>query len=214
MPALPLGQSSQAKVGEGVVMAGAGGRRHAIAGQIIAKQEFAGYWEYLLDEAIFTAPTHPNWGGAALIGPAGDLLGIGSLHLQLALEGNQAVDVNMVVPIDTLKPTLDDLMTLGRPSHKPRPWLGIYTTEIGNRIIIAAIASHGPAQNTDLAVGDIVLGVAGQETNELADLYRRIWALGDAGVVVPLLIHRDGRTFEVTVNSGNRNDFLKAPKIH
>ena len=84
LPALPLGSSAETEIGERVVVAGAGGRQRAVAARIIAKQEFAGYWEYVLDEAIFTAPAHPNWGGTALIGPAGDLLGIGSLQIQQA----------------------------------------------------------------------------------------------------------------------------------
>ncbi len=214
MPALTFGQSSEAKVGDRVVVAGSGGRKNAVAAQIVAKQEFAGYWEYLLDDAIFTAPSHPNWGGTALISAKGDLLGIGSLHLQQTQDDAHAADVNMVVPIDILKPVLNDLLTLGRPSHKPRPWLGIYTTEIGNRIIIAAIASHGPAQKADLAVGDIVMGTGNNETNDLATLYRQIWSMGDAGVEVPLLVHRDGRTFEVRVRSGDRNEFLKSPMLH
>ena len=212
--ALSLGQSNKTAVGDQVVIAGAGGRRHAISAQIVAKQEFAGYWEYLLDEAIFTAPTHPNWGGTALIGPRGDLLGIGSLHLQQAQGYDDALDVNMFVPIDIVKPVLDDLMTTGRPSHRPRPWLGIYTTEIGNRVIIAAIASHGPAEAANLSVGDIVMGIADEEINDLASLYRAMWGLGDAGIAVPLRIHRDGQTFDVVVQSGDRNDFLKAPILH
>ncbi len=194
LPALPFGQSG--------------------AAQIVAKQEFAGYWKYFLDEAIFTAPSHPNWDGTALIGPAGDLLGIGSLQLQQKQESGQAADINMAVPIDILKPVLDDLMTLGRPKHKPRPWLGLYTTEISNRVVIAAIASHGPAQRSDLAVGDIVLGIAGVETSDLSTLYHRVWSLGDAGIQVPLLIHRNGQTFEVLVHSGDRNDFSKALVLH
>ena len=90
LPALPIGSSSETEIGERVVVAGAGGRQRAVAARIIAKQEFAGYWEYVLDEAIFTAPAHPNWGGTALIGPAGDLLGIGSLQIQQALPAAQA----------------------------------------------------------------------------------------------------------------------------
>src|ERR1700681_1294997 len=81
LPGLPFGQSSGASIGEPVVVGGAGGRHHSVAAHIAARQEFAGYWEYVLDEAIFTAPAHPNWGGTAVIGPKGDLIGIGSLQL-------------------------------------------------------------------------------------------------------------------------------------
>jgi S1-C subfamily serine protease len=214
LPVLKLGKSSEAGVGQRVVVAGAGGRQHSVAAAIVAKQEFAGNWEYVLDEAIFTAPVHPNWGGAALIGPAGDLLGIGSLQIQQASERGSANPLNMIVPIDLLPPILDDLLTLGRPNHPPRPWLGIYAAEVEDRIVIVGLATRAPAERADLRVGDVVLAIAGDEVSDLAGLFRRIWSLGHAGVEVPLLIYREGRTVEVRLRSGDRNRFLKGPSLH
>jgi len=214
LPALELGSSSKAPIGERVVVGGAGGRARSVAARIIAKQEFAGYWEYVLDEAIFTAPAHPNWGGTAVIGRGGDLIGIGSLQIQQAAAQRRLEDVNMVVPIDLLKPILDDLLTIGRPNRPSRPWLGIYATEIGNNVAILGLASRGPAQEADLRAGDIVLGVAGTAVKDLAGLFRRIWSLGHAGVEVPLLINRDGRTFERQVRSTDRRRLLKGPVLH
>jgi S1-C subfamily serine protease len=214
LPVLPLGRSSAAQVGERVVVAGAGGRQHSVAARIVAKEEFAGNWEYVLDEAIFTAPAHPNWGGAALIGPAGDLIGIGSLQIQQASPRSPSEHLNMIVPIDILEPIFEDLLTIGRPNRPPRPWLGLYATEIEDRIVIVGIGTRGPAQQADLRPGDIVLAVAGTEVKDLAGLFRRVWSLGRAGVEVPLLIYRDGRTFEVRVTSGDRYRFLKGPSLH
>jgi S1-C subfamily serine protease len=213
-PVLPIGQSSAAALGERVVVAGAGGRQRSVAARIIAKQEFAGYWEYVLDEAIFTAPAHPNWGGTAVIGAAGDLIGIGSLQLQQARETGPDEHLNMVVPIDLLKPILDDMVRFGRPNRPVRPWLGLYGTEVEDKVVIVGLANRGPAQKADLRTGDIVVAVAGTEVNDLAGLFREVWSLGTAGVEVPLLIHRDGDTFEVRLNSGDRTRFLKAPRLH
>ena len=70
-PTMPIGRSREANVGDPVVVAGAGGRKHSVVARIAAKQEFAGNWEYVLDEAIFTAPAHPFWGGTAMIGGEG-----------------------------------------------------------------------------------------------------------------------------------------------
>src|ERR1700693_5188323 len=128
VPALEIGESGAAAVGDRVVVGGAGGRQRSVAASIVAKQEFAGYWEYVLDEAIFTAPAHPNWGGTALIGPGGDLLGIGSLQLEQAGDEGETEALNMIVPIDLLAPILDDLLAIGRPNRPPRPWLGLYAT--------------------------------------------------------------------------------------
>ena len=145
LPALALGNSGKSRIGDPVVVAAAGGRSRAVAAHIVTKQEFAGYWEYLLDEAIFTAPSHPNWGGTAVIGANGDLIGVGSLQVQQPSEG-RPVFFNMVVPIDLLKPILDDLLKHGRPSHPARPWLGFYATEVQDKVLVAGLATGAPAR--------------------------------------------------------------------
>jgi S1-C subfamily serine protease len=214
LPALEIGDSNSVGVGDRVVVAGAGGRQKSVAARVAARQEFAGYWEYVLDEAIFTAPAHPNWGGTALVGPGGELLGIGSLQLERAREGGVSEHLNMIVPIDLLKPILDDLLTYGRRNRPPRPWLGLYATEVEDKVIIVGLAGRGPAQKANLRTGDVVLAVGGTQVSEFAGLFRKIWSLGNAGVEVPLLVYRDGRTFEVKVPSCDRNRFLKGPSLH
>ena len=214
VPTLPLGSSAPVPVGERVIVAAGGGRQRAVAAQIVARQEFAGYWEYVLPDAIFTAPAHPYWGGTALIGPTGDLLGIGSLQLPHQLGTGRIVPLNMVVPIDALKPILDDLMRLGKPDRPPRPWLGVFATEFDDRIVVMGLAGDGPARRAGLQPGDVVLAVAGEEVSDLAAFFRRIWALGDAGVDVPLTLEREGDAFDVRVTSGDRNRFLRGPSLH
>jgi len=213
LPPLAFDQSSSAQVGEQVVLGGAGGRTRSVAARIVSKQEFAGYWEYVLDEAIFTTPAHPHWGGTALIGPAGDLLGIGSLQLEGERETGRE-HLNMVVPIDELKPIFNDLIKSGRASRPARPWLGLYCMEVEDRIVIAGLAKGGPAQRAGLQTGDLILAVAGTEMRQLTPCFRKIWSLGQAGVEVPLLIWREGDTFEMRVNSGDRDRYLKSPRVH
>lgn len=216
VPALPLGRSRSIKMGSHVVVGGAGGRQHATAAIVVGKQEFAGYWEYLIDEAIFTAPAHPFWGGAALIGPGGDLCGIASLRLdQSKEEGSGGGDqLNMIVPIDLLTPVLDDFRTLGRTRAPPRPWLGLYAVEVEGKVVVAGLADDAPAEHAGLSTGDVVLAVAGRRVSTLAEFYRSLWALGDAGVTVPLTVYHEGEVGEVAVTSADRNSFLKAPRLH
>ena len=214
MPELPLGQSASAQLGERVVIGGAGGRQRSVAARIVGKQEFAGYWEYVLDEAIFTTPAHPNWGGTAAIGSNGELLGIGSLQLEQARESGQNQHLNMIVPIDLLKPILEDLLTIGRANRPPRPWLGLYATEVEGKVVLVGLADDGPAQKANLKTGDLVISVGGTEVSELAGFFRAIWAQGEAGVEVPMMIYRDGRTFEVRVTSSDRTRHLKRPSMH
>jgi S1-C subfamily serine protease len=214
LPTLPIGRSKEASVGDPVVVAGAGGRKHSVAARIAAKQEFAGNWEYVLDEAIFTVPAHPFWGGTAMIGGDGALLGIGSLQVQQVREAGTPEPLNMIVPIDILKPILEDLLTLGRPNHPPRPWLGLNATEIDDKVVVARVSNGGPARRANLRTGDVVLAVAGSKIEDLAGFFRKVWSLGKAGVEVPLTIYRDGRTLEARVTSGDRNRFLKGPSLH
>ena len=213
LPALEIGFSKSADVGERVVVGGAGGRTRSLAGRIAARQEFAGYWEYVLDEAIFTYPAHPNWGGTALISGAGKLIGIGSLQLERA-RGGKNEHLNMVVPIDLLNPILDDLRKFGRVNRPVRPWLGIYSTEIEDKVVVVGIAPKGPAARAEIKTGDVVVAVNGDRISTLAGMYRKVWILGQAGVEVPLTLYRDGVTFDVRVNSSDRAKFLKGPRLH
>jgi len=210
---LPLGSSAATLVGDHVVLGGAGGRTHSVASQIVAKQEFAGYWEYLLDEAVFTYPAHPNWGGAGLISNAGELIGICSLQLERERSG-KAEHVNMIVPIDLLKPAIEDLRRFGRINRPARPWLGMYSTEIDNRVVIIGISGNGPAARAELRTGDVILAVKGEKITSQAGFYRKLWALGAAGVDVPLTVHHEGVTFDVVLASTDRAKLLKAPRLH
>ena len=214
LPALEMGSSADVREGESVVLAGHGGRENAIAAWVQAKREFAGYWEYLLDEAIFTAPPHPTWGGAGLIGHDGTLRGIGSLFVQQVISGGDLFNGNMVVPIDILKPIMDELLTYGRTEKSARPWLGMMTTEMDDALVVAGVTEGGPAQRADVRVGDFVLGVGGQPVNELAEMFRRVWATGEAGVGIPVTLSRDGEILDLTVQSVNRSALLKSPQLH
>jgi S1-C subfamily serine protease len=210
---LPIGSSAATQIGDRVVVGGAGGRTRSVASQIAAKQEFAGYWEYLLDEAIFTHPAHPNWGGTGLISGSGELIGIGSLQLERERAG-KAEHVNMIVPIDLLTPVLDDLRRFGKVNRPARPWLGMYSTEIDNRVVVIAISGNGPAARAELKAGDVILAVKGEKVTSQAGFYRKLWALGSAGVDVPLTVHHEGVTFDVTLASTDRTRLLKGPRLH
>ena len=212
VPVLEVGDSRQVMVGDRIIAGGGGLARRSVSGRLVARHEFAGYWEYVLDDALFTAPAHPMWSGAALIGPTGKLVGIGSLQMQQQDDGGKVTPMNMMVPVELLQPILN---TLRSGADTPaRPWLGVLAEEISGRVVIVGASKNGPAERADLGQGDIVLAVAGDEVNTLADFYRAVWALGPAGVSVPLTLAREGDVFEVEVRSKDRKAFLKKPKMH
>jgi len=213
VPALARGSAASCRVGDEVVVAGHGGRKHALRAKLIAKREFAGYWEYVLDEALFTAPAHPHWSGAALISGEGRLLGVGSLMVQEESAG-RTVQGNMIVPIDLLEPILEDMLKHGRAKHPARPWLGLYATEVKGHVVVSGLAGGGPAERSGVQVGDIVMEVASERVGGLADLFRRIWSIGSAGVEVPLTLVREGAVSRIEVRSADRQDLLKKPALH
>jgi S1-C subfamily serine protease len=215
-PALELGGRETPETGVQTVLAAAaeepdGG---AIACSIAAKEPFAGYWEYLLEEALFTAPAHPSWGGAALIGPDGKLAGIGSLVLQHRDKRGRRLDLNMCVPVTLLHPILDDLLSYGRVNKPARPWLGLYAADQEEGIVVASVASKGPADRAGLRAGDRILGIDGSDAQDLAALWRSLWSRGAAGVSVQVQAERDGRKFSVPVASVDRASMMKAPRLH
>jgi S1-C subfamily serine protease len=210
LPALQFGDAAKAKVGDPVMLAdGIGQYVHA---NIVAKQEFAGYWEYLLDEAIFIAPAHPSWGGAALIDSSGKLLGIGSLRLEMSTD-EEREEINMVVPINLLPPILDDLLSSGQPNKLPRPWLGIFSAESNGKVMIVSVAEDGPADRAGLREGDIISDVRDGEVDGLANFYRKLWESGPAGTEVPMRIVRNGRDAWLRVKSADRRSFLRKPQL-
>ncbi len=212
-PALPLGDAADTRLDEDVLVIGHGGREHSLVAKLSDRREFAGYWEYVLDSALYTTPAHPQWAGTGLLNATGELIGVGSLLVQSEVEGRISQG-NMFVPTDLLGPILDDMIRFGRPRRQARPWLGMYTTENEGQLVVAGLAASGPANRDGVRQGDLVLEVAGERVPDLATMLRRIWALGPAGVAVPLTLARDGNVVRLTVRSGDRNDFLRKPMLH
>ncbi len=215
---LPFGSIKDVGVTNPVIIAGHGGRESALKADIIAKREFAGYWEYLVDEALFTAPAHPNWGGAACIGTDGRLIGIGSLLIQHGTGENDedtASDGNMIVPVDLLPPILDDLLKFGKVQTPPRPWLGMFTADsVDDDVFVVGLAKNGPADQAGVEVADVVIRVGDDLIENLADMWRKVWARGQAGVEVPITLMRDGQQMEMRLQSADRNSFLRQAPVH
>ena len=210
---LARGLASDVKVGDSAFVIGHGGLDHALKTKIIDKREFAGSWEYVLDEALFTAPAHPQWGGAALLDAQGALIGIGSLLVQQEVAG-EAAHANMFVPIDLLDPILDTMLQTGRSPHPPHPWLGMSIQDSEDKLVVGKLSPRAPAQRAGVRVGDRVLGVGERRVTGLAEFFRAVWALGTAGVEVPLTLGRGGDVLHIKVKSADRTDFLKKPNLH
>jgi S1-C subfamily serine protease len=207
---MPFGDSDSLLLRSEAYVAGVGGEKATLKVKVAGRREFAGYWEYLLDNAIFTVPAYPLWGGSALIGMDGSLLGVGSLLVQEALgPGSPAFPGNMYVPINRLKPVFGELVENGKLSTPPRPWLGLTTVEHMGQLVVMSVSEAGPADRAGLKRGDILQALNGEVLDEVADFYRKLWSTGPAGTVVTLRMERDNDAFEVTVRTGDRGKYHK-----
>ena len=211
---MQLGDSADVDEGEPVVVMSAA-EENAVAGaRVISRGEFVGYWEYLLDSAIYAAPSHESFAGAALVGRDGRLLGIGSIYTQLAVAGFGAVPCNMFVPIDLLKPILQDLVQKGRTAQPKRPWLGMHLDETIGRVIVLRISPDGPAEKAGLKRGDIILKVDKKPVAGLSDFFRKVWQLGEAGVDVPLSVLQGEKIRRIKVKSADRMNYLRIRPVN
>ena len=208
VPPLELGTSGDLRVGAPVLVASFSGPAMAAPARVSARRAFAGSWEYLLEDAIFTVPPHPEWSGAALINREGKLVGVGSLVVNDAQNGDKGPS-NMFVPAERLGPILGDLLAQGRSSKAGRPWLGLTTSEVDGNLVVARVVPGSPAERAGVQAGDVIAGVDSERPADLADFYRKVWALGPAGAVVPLDLTRDRAMHHVDIRSINRLDHLK-----
>jgi len=213
LPALRIGDSRRIRRHDAVVSAGGGGRDHASVGHLLAREPFAGYWEYYLDEALFVEPAHPHWSGAALIGASGELVGIGSLRMEQRGEDGAASALNMFVPAELLPPILDDLAR-GRPGHQPRPWLGIFSQEVQSHVVVLEVSPGSPAARAELRRGDVIHKIGGERIDDLGSLYKRLWALGPPGVSVPLTLQRGREVFDMEIRSADRTPLLRKRRLN
>jgi S1-C subfamily serine protease len=211
---LPLGDSASLAERAPAMVVNSPGREGVNIVQVVSRRPFSGSWEYLLDSAIFTYPAVPEWSGAPLIGPRGELLGIGSLVVGDAGGPGTQSPGNMFVPIDLLKPILSDLISKGRRATPPRPWLGVNADELRGRLFVSRLSPGGPAERAGLRTDDIVLAVGGEEVSTLAEFYRRVWSRGAAGVEVPLRVLRGSQVRELTVRSIDRVQYFKGSSTY
>ena len=211
--AVPLGDSgSLRELHTGTVAAhdAAGGISSAA---VVARRRFTGWWEYMIDEAIFTAPPRYEHSGAGLLDEDGRLVGIASLWVSDALEVGAAFPGNMFVPIDLLKPLLDDLIATGRRRGPARPWLGLYSEQHEGHLFVSRTLPGSPADRAGLKRGDVILGVAGESVGGQSDFYRKLWSSGEAGCDVTLHVLHEKAVKQIVVRTADRMDYLKPWRV-
>lgn len=210
-PTLPLGEDfltpvskDELDVGDPLLIAG-GGEADVMSCNLIAKQEFAGRWEYLLEEALFTAPACENWAGAGLIGNKGQLYGVGSLKLEVPMGQHMLSEGNMFIPVDLIAPFLDEMCMHGQRNIPAKPWLGSLIQEYEGKLVVVGIYRDCPADRAGIQPGEVVVSVNDEPVTSLAELLRKVWGLGSAGVEVPLTVSGAGNIRRCCLQSIDRS---------
>src|SRR5262249_43261934 len=204
-----FGKAADIKEKDVVVVASGGGANMVMPVQVVGKREFVGNWEYLLDEAIYTAPAHPAWSGAALISREGKLIGVGSLIVGDAAGTKEHNPGNVFVPIDRLAPILGDLLSEGRPAGPARPGRGMRADEAHGRRLVGRVPPGGPADKAGIQRGAVIVSVTGEATTSLPDFCRKVWSKGSAGAVIGLDVRHNNTMQHIDIQSINRLDHLK-----
>jgi S1-C subfamily serine protease len=201
LDATPIAFGDSAKVAERepvLILNAADGASFA---WVVSKRSFTGDWEYHLDSALFTSPPTTDWSGAALINRDGKLVGVGSLIVSKATDGELNLPGNVFGPIDVLKPVLADLVRQGHRAGPARPWLGVTAEELQGHLFVTKVSPDGPADQAGIAVGDIILGVGDAPVTSQDEFYRRVWAKRQAGDEVPLKVLKGVEVKVVRVRS-------------
>ena len=191
------------------LMIASGGEGGVSVATVVSRRSFAGYWEYLVEGAIFTSPPRADHSGAALINKDGELVGIGSLLVMDAMTPGERLPGNMFVPVDLLKPILAELIATGRQKAGRRPWIGVSSLEDDGRLKVLRVSADGPADRAGLKPGDLILAIGGERVRDLADFYRKLWATGEPGVEVRLGVLQGAEVKDIRVRSIDRLDFLR-----
>ena len=88
----------------------------------------------------------------------------------------------MFVPIDLLVPIIDEICENGRRLAPPRPWLGMLVHDDQNDLTVVGVYRNCPADKAGLRPGDVIVGIDDEPVAGLANMFRRVWSLGSAGV--------------------------------
>jgi serine protease Do len=207
---IPLGSSEPVSQLDRLMIVTGGDEQTVSIASVVSRRQFAGYWEYLIDNAIFTTPPRLDHSGAALVDKAGHLVGIGSLFVLDAVTPGERLPGNMFVPIDLLKPVLDELVRTGGQRASHRPWLGVDSLEEDGRVKVMQVNEESPAQAAGITPGDIILSVNGAPVVSLPSFYDMLWARdAQAGADVHLTVLHGPQAREVIVHTADRNAVLR-----
>lgn len=141
-------------------------------GRIFSTEMFIGYWEYLVERALYVVPQNPAFGGSPLLNLDGEVIGVISLQL------NQHQGMNLAIPIDLFYRIEGELIKYGRVvSRPPRTWIGIYHAPYTRGVIIIDLVEGGPAEQAGLKKGDVLTHIDDVKITSEEHFLRQLWKI-------------------------------------
>jgi S1-C subfamily serine protease len=211
MPPLQLGNSDNIKTEQDLLILPSSNRGAGSIVRSVSRRPFTGWWEYFVENPIYTTPPNGLWAGAPLLNKNGEILGIGSLFVSESVPGVSSPG-NMSVPINLLKPILEDLISNGRRKSKIQPYLGISSDDSNDQIIVTRISDGGPAFRAGIRPQDIIVTINGSQVSNLKSFYEKVWKSGEAGVTIELGILRRGEIMNFKLKTVDRLDYFFKPQ--
>ena len=211
---LTLGDSDKIQVDESLLILPSPQQGFSSLAQMVSRRPFAGWWEYYLEDSIYTFPTNQAWAGAPLVNAEGEILGIGSLFVADAVSQGVMSPGNLFVPINLLKPILAELTEFGRRKTNIKPYLGLSSDDSSGQVVITRVNEGGPSDKVGILAQDIITHVNQTPVTTLKDFYEAVWGSGESGSIVSLEISRAGQDMSVRVQTVDRMDYFVKPKSY
>ena len=211
MPHLQLGNSDNINSKQDLLILPSPNRGGGSIVRSVSRRPFTGWWEYFVENPIYTTPANGLWAGAPILTENGEILGIGSLFVSEAVPGISSPG-NMSVPINLLKPILEDLISSGRRKSKIQPYLGISSDDSNDQVIVTRVSNGGPAFEAGIRPQDVIMTINGSQVSNLKSFYEKIWKSGEAGVTIELGVLRRGKIMNYNVKTVDRMDYFVKPQ--
>lgn len=212
LPAIPLGNSAQLRIGDVVLAIGSPyGLTASVTQGIVSATGRRGLDKLVTFEDFIQTDAAINSGnsGGALINVRGELVGINTAVLA---QDSGTEGIGFAIPVDLVRGVVAEIKEHGRVI---RGWMGLEPDDLtraeraamgieGNvGIQISDVYEGGPAAAADLRRGDIILAINGDRIST-QDQARLLVAGANPGDEVELVGIRDGERFTMTIIAAER----------
>ena len=220
-PALPIGDSKALQQGQFVLAIGEPVElQNSVSFGIVANADRQGIAAggqdgipsiHYNDLIQITTPINPGNSGGPLITDSGEVVGIN------AVVDSGAQNIGFAVPMHNATPILADIHS-GKYIATTHPFIGVQMAALDQRwrnylnyagktgVLVAAVVSGSPADQSGLQQGDVIQQINRQAVNSPDDVTKLVRAM-KVGQKATLVVWRQGSVQPVDVTLGDENNY-------